>query len=148
MSLFEFPQVWQHFFSSWLEVYHHVIQEPIANCFIKWRPPEQGGNDKVPWQKTGVGSKVCVVSSVHRVGFYQFFVRSNLRPIFWKAKAEPHCMHCKYFQCNFYNFYSCPSFQCNPTLPLTFMSITAPSTVEQCKHWFTVVYCNIYIFTL
>ena len=22
--------------------------------------------------------------------------------------------------------------------------ITAPSTVEKCKHWFTVVYCNIF----
>ena len=26
--------------------------------------------------------------------------------------------------------------------------ITAPSTVEKFKHWFTVVYCNIYTSTL
>ena len=25
---------------------------------------------------------------------------------------------------------------------------TAPNTVEKCKHWFTVVYCNIYTSTL
>ena len=27
-------------------------------------------------------------------------------------------------------------------------SITAPSTVKNCKHWFTLVYCNIYSSTL
>ena len=36
-------------------------------------------------------------------------------------------------------------FMCVPlytVIPLHF--ITAPSTVEKCKHWFTLVYCNIH----
>ena len=55
-------------------------------------------------------------------------------------------VHCNYIQCNLYTFYMCPIFQCFPLYRLHL--ITAPSTVEKCKHWFTVVYCNIYIFTL
>ena len=57
-------------------------------------------------------------------------------------------VHCKYIQCNFYTFYVCPNFHCNLSVLFTFHLITAPSTVKKCKHWFTVVYCNIYISTL
>ena len=43
-------------------------------------------------------------------------------------------------------------FRCVPfpaTLSLYFLHCTtAPITVEKCKHWFTVVYCNIYTSTL
>ena len=31
----------------------------------------------------------------------------------------PHA-HCKYIQCNFYTFYLCPIFHCNPTVLFTF----------------------------
>ena len=29
-------------------------------------------------------------------------------------------LHCKYIQCNFYTFYGCPTFHCNPTVLFTF----------------------------
>ena len=29
-------------------------------------------------------------------------------------------LHCKYIQCNFYTFYKCPIFHCNPTVLFTF----------------------------
>ena len=47
----------------------------------------------------------------------------------------------------FFTLFTCVPF--SNVIPLYHLHlITASSTVEKCKHWFTVVYCNIYIFTL
>ena len=53
-------------------------------------------------------------------------------------------VHCKYVQCNFYTFYRCPTFHCNPTVLFTSDCCSKYSDLQ----WFTVtstlLHCNVY----
>ena len=52
------------------------------------------------------------------------------------------------YTANIFNIYTFLHFLCVSNFPLYCLYlITAPSIVEKCKHWFTVVYYNIYTST-
>ena len=57
-------------------------------------------------------------------------------------------LHCKYIQCNFYTFYLCPTFHCNPTVLFTFILQVKWKNVNPDLQWITIkstlLHCNEY----
>ena len=71
----------------------------------------------------------------------------------WLGEYHLWILHCKFIQCNFYTFYGCPTFHCNPTVPFTFNCCTKYSRINKCNtdlHFYILICmannCKVYTF--